>query len=154
APARGVPLPLGSPAPLGGILMSYRAISAAATGSPSRGPLAVGVVRWPAQLASRASAAAAAMRLCIYMAHAPVGFNRPGHDRVVVEAVRRRITREPFLARRLNAPLFVAGAALKHRRLAFPQPRQSKAHQCLGPLFAVERRLTPRRAAVGRDLDA
>src|SRR5437868_6504265 len=154
APARAVPLPFGSPAPFGGMLMSQRAISAAETVSPSAGPFAGGVARWAAHAATSTSAAAAATRLCIDMAHAPLGVHRPGDDRIVVEAVGRRIAREPFLARRLHASVLVGRPALQRRRLPFPFPRQAKAHQGLRPLRAVERGLAPARAAIGRHFDA
>src|SRR5436190_11057876 len=134
APVRAVPLPLGKPAPLGGMLMSQRAISACATGSPSAGPFGC-VARSLAQLVSSRTAATAAMRSRVDMMHAPVGIERPGNDRVIVEAVRRRIARQPFVARRLHASLLVRRPALQHRRLALPFPRQAKAHQRLRPLL-------------------
>src|SRR5205085_9799314 len=83
APARAVPLPFGSPAPFGGMLMSQRAISAADTVSPSAAPFAGGVARWAAHAATGTSAAAAATRLCIDMAPAPVGVHPPGGARIL-----------------------------------------------------------------------
>src|SRR3954469_25141313 len=150
-PSRTLPLPFGKPAPLGGMLMSKRAIRSSVAGSPSAGPLTV-VAGGVAQAARAKSAMAACLRVDIF--HAPVGFHRQRDDRVVVETVVGRVARDPLLARRLHATFLIGGAALQHRRLSGPLPRHAKAHEAARALFAIELGLAPRRAAVAGHLDA
>src|SRR5689334_21820842 len=94
-----------------------------------------------------------AARLGVDMGHLSVGADRPAHDRVVVVGIRRRILREPVLARGLHAAFFVGGAALEDCGLAVPLPRQAEAYERSRALLADQRRGGPARAAVGRDLD-
>src|SRR6267142_396601 len=123
------------------MLMSQRAISSALTAAPSAGCLPGAGCR-PAQAAS-AAAPITAMRLDIDIFHAPVCAHRPADDGIVVIAHIRRELRDPLLARRLHAPLFVGGAALQHRFFAGPLPGKAEAHQALGALLAGERGLGP-----------
>src|SRR5437870_5757989 len=80
-PWRALPLPPGSPAPLGGMLISQRATSSALTLSPRAGRLPTGC-----GVAHAASAATAQtiIRLGVNILHAPVGADCPADDRVVV----------------------------------------------------------------------
>src|SRR5713101_2273311 len=84
-PWRALPPPFGNPAPLGGMLMSKRAISSALTAAPNAGGLPGAGCR----LAQAASAAAAitTMRLDVNIFHASVCPHRPAHDGVVVIVV-------------------------------------------------------------------
>src|SRR6266704_5842612 len=130
-PWRALPPPPGSPAPLGGMPMSQRATSSALTAAPNAGGLPGAGCR-PAHAASAAAKAAmTTARSDVDILHAPVCFHRPADDRIVVIADIGRELRNPLLARRLHAPALVGGAALQHRRLPFPFPRQAKAHQAL-----------------------
>src|SRR5712692_11138821 len=84
-----------------------------------------------------------AVRSDVNIFHAPVCAHRPADDGIVVVADVRSESREPRIARRLHAPLLVGGAALQHRGLPRPFPRQAKAHQALRALFTGERRVEP-----------
>src|SRR5260221_2293139 len=133
------------------MLMSQRAISSALTAAPNAG--------WrdgdcAAKAARLAAPTAMTMRLDVNIFPAPVGAHGPAHDGVVVIAIGGRVLRQPRLARRLHAPLLVGGAALQHRFLALPFPRQAETHQGLRALLAGESGVRPGRAAVGGDFDA
>src|SRR5204863_8865910 len=117
---RAVPLPAGSPAPLGGMLMSKPASCCAVTGSPNFGdgvPAGCGVAH-----AASAAAANTSRRLGVDIFHAPVRVDSPAHDGVVVEADIGRVACPPFTACRLHVAFLVRGAALQHRGGAVPLP--------------------------------
>src|SRR5260221_5751145 len=146
-----MPLPAGKPAPLGGMLMSQRAISSALTAAPNAGwrdgPCA-------AQATRLAAPTAMTMRLDVNIFHAPVRAHRPAHDGVVVIDHSSRILRKPHLARRLHAALLVGRAALQHRLLALPFPGQAETHQGLRAFLSGERRISQGPAAAGEDFNA
>src|SRR5258706_2305744 len=126
SPWRALPPPLGKPAPLGGMLMSQRAISSALTAAPNAG--------WrdgacAAQATRLAAPTVMTMRLDVNIFHAPVHAHSPAHDGVVVIIVGGRVLRDPRLARGLHAPLLVGRAALQHRLQALPFPGQAETHQ-------------------------
>src|SRR6185312_4701570 len=112
APSRAVPLPSGSPSPLGAMLMSKRASSAALTGSPKRA--ACVSLRWGVAQPTSAAAVNMAMRLGVDMFHAPIALHRPAHDRVVMEARVGRIARKPVAPQRLRIAFLIGRAALQH----------------------------------------
>src|SRR5260370_22614429 len=84
SPWRALPPPLGSPAPLGGMLMSQRAISSALTAAPNAGGLPGAGCRLAQAASAAAQIAMTAVRSDVDMFHAPVCAHRPAHDGVVV----------------------------------------------------------------------
>src|SRR2546423_1922681 len=150
---RPLPPPPGSPAPLGGMLMSQRATSSALTEAPNAGGLPGAGCKLAQAASAAAKTAMTRARSDVDIFHVPVRAHRPADDGIVVITHVRRELREPDFARRLHAPFLVGSAALQHRRSASPFPGKTKTHQALRPLLADEPRLRPARAAVGGDFD-
>src|SRR5258706_7704629 len=148
APALAVPEPCGRPAPLGPMLMSHAAMSAADTGTPRCGPCCA-----TAQ-ALASSAIATATALHVDIADLPRCRDVPALDRVVVVPVIRAAVGDELRARRLHVARLVRRAAHQHARAAVPAPRQPEAHHGFRQHRLVELRLCPGLAAIRGDVDA
>src|SRR5437016_5529165 len=155
APAAGVPLPGGSPAPSGIMLMSQAAISAGVSGFPRLGDCA------NAGLEPRTSAIARRYprrSLRVRMFHLPAPINRPTRDGVVVlvwESGDWRNSRglaantDKLGTSRLHVARFVPRAALQHGSAAVPPPRHAEASECLAQNRLLQCRFRPSPAAIG-----
>src|SRR5688572_27758950 len=151
SPCLTVPLPAGSPAPLGGMLMSHAAISCGVASRPRPGPAGRldGPVVEVAQASTRvASTMAAITFLKIDIAYASVSFDHPRLDRIVVVALLGHVFREPRRARGLHVSFLVDGPALQLDSRAVPLPRQAKTSHALREYRLLQHRLAPTRAAV------
>src|SRR6516165_4287317 len=110
SPCLVVPLPDGSPAPSGEMLISQGAISVADVTWPSSGPCARhGAVRSRDSAATRGS-------LCIHMFHLAGLANVPSGNGVAVVKCLIAALGNQLFARRLDIALFVRRAALQRGR--------------------------------------
>src|SRR4029077_20649624 len=155
APCAGVPLPGGRLVPSGRTAISHCLMSLSVSGLPRPASCAA------AALAVSAKARADAARILgIDMFDRSRAVDRPAGDAVVVligesERGRNRSTRfaahgHKIRAQRLHVAAVVIGATLQDCRLAIPAPRHDKPRECLVVNRALQRRLAPAFAAVGR----
>src|SRR5262249_13775976 len=128
-----VPLPGGSPAPSGPILMSHSARSASLIDWPRPGVSA-------AALVASMSAAATRKVLRIDMFHLALVVDGPAGDHVHVSHRKRgdghvhfRLAAfgDDLRTRRLHVAGLIPGAALQHHRLAVPAPGHAETGQRL-----------------------
>src|SRR5215471_465078 len=126
APCSGVPLPGGSPAPSGGMLMSHGAISAAVAERPRPG---VSCAMLGTKAVKARSVVTAAVALCVYIFHLTTGLYLPRLDGVVVKDCVRSVGGYQSIARRLDRTSFVGGTALQYGRGTVPLPRDAEARQ-------------------------
>src|SRR5690606_27624437 len=160
------------------MLKSQPAICSAVAGAPRFGRASSGAmsssagafegsIAKPAATATAAEASRARARashveamaatpssLCVDIAHLAVRGHGPALNRVVMIPIARAALREQRGTRRLYRAGLVDRTALQHRGAAVPTPCDSETAQRLRQHRLVERRLGPRAAAVGRDLDA
>src|SRR5712691_5209359 len=137
APWPGVPLPGGSPAPSGAMLMSQSARSASVTSLPSPGVSAA--IATPA-VSTNANETKSAKLLRIHMLGLPFVVDGPTRDDIHVphrEGGHRDVDLglaalgEHLGAGRLHVAGLVPGAALQDHRLAVPAPGHAEAGQGL-----------------------
>src|SRR6267378_653775 len=102
---------------------------------------------------SIATASAASSSLCVGIGHLAVSSDTPRPDRVVMVDVIVAAHREQFSQRGLNVAGFVDGAALDHRRLAVPMPRQAEAGQRPRQHRLLQLRLLPALAVIDGYVD-
>src|SRR5437588_129796 len=102
---------------------------------------------------SIATANAASSSLHVGIGHLAVSSDPPRPDRVVMVDVIVAAYREQFSQRRLNVAGLVDGAALDHRGLAVPMPRQAEAGQRPRQHRLLQLRLLPALAVVDRHID-
>src|ERR1700704_6662368 len=101
--------------------------------------ISAGAATWPmpyglcasarAAHSSIATVNAANSTLRVGIGHLAVSSDTPRPDRVVMVDVIVTAHREQFSQRRLHVASLVDGAALDHRRVAVPMPRQAEAGQ-------------------------
>src|SRR5690349_10000445 len=138
------------------MLMSQAATSCAVAARPKAGADVPGegpVVDVAQAPASAASATVAITFLCENIGYAPVGFDRPGLDRVVVIALLGHVLRKPCRARGLHPAFLVDRPALQQSALAVPLPRQPEARHTLGEHRLLQHRVAPARSAVSGYFD-
>src|SRR6266516_3288987 len=154
APSAGVPLPGGSPAPSGRMLMSQAAISARLIGFPRFSAWA------KAALETRASASRTAnsRSLRVYMLHLPAALDRPSRDGVVMLAWEAGHGRNPrglaahshdLGSGRLHGASIVPSAALQYGGAAIPAPRHAEPAESLAVHGLLQCGLRPALSAVG-----
>src|SRR5882757_2974503 len=97
---------------------------------------------------SAATANAANSSLCVGICYLAVFSDAPGPDRVVMVDVIVAAHREQFGQGRLHVAGLVDGAALDHRRLAIPMPRQAEAGQRPHQHRLLQLRLLPALAVI------
>src|SRR5260370_36549994 len=105
-----------------------------------------------AQANTTAIAAAASLRVGI--GHLAIFSDTPGPDRIVMVDVIVAAHREQFSQGRLNVAGLVDGAALDHRRLAVPMPRQAEAGQRSRQHRLLQLRFLPALAVIDGYIDA
>src|SRR5436305_8384072 len=133
--------------------------------------MSASVIGWPARGDSASAVAVpnVSMRttaesdLRVDMLDPPGAVDTPTGDAVVVLVRERQRARHRLLglpasshelgAQRLHVAGLVPGAALQHHRLAIPAPWHPEAGESLRIDRALQRRLRPALAAVGRDRD-
>src|SRR4029450_3361218 len=151
-----VPLPAGRPVPAGRMAMSHALRSASEIGLPRSGVSATA--------AGAAQANAIASRsLRVDMLDLPAAVDPPARRAVVVLVGKpKRVAHgclglaaggDELRARRLCVAGFIPRAAHENDWLTVPAPRHAEAGECLGKHRALQRRLRPALAAVGRDHD-
>src|SRR6185312_13307655 len=87
------------------------------------------------------------------MADRAVLIDGPTDDCVEVKISLAATFLDEYVALRLHVPRLVGRAALQDRGFAVPLPRHAKAREAAGHDRFLQMRFSPRRAAVGRDLD-
>src|SRR6267378_2734117 len=150
SPCLTVPLPDGSPAPSGPMLMSQEARSSTEIALPRLG------LCWANAgdaSANRAAGAAAAKNLRINIFHLATAVHHPGLDHVVVVVAAVAAQRDELLAARLDVSGLIGRTALQRRRTAGPLPCHAEAGHGLREHRLLQRRETPAFAAVRRHLD-
>src|SRR5579871_6744765 len=125
SPCWGVPLPGGSPAPSGPMLMSQVARSSGEIALPRLGDC------WAAAAPHRATSAAAAASSRINIFHLALVGDVPARDHVAVEVAAVATQRDKLRPRRLDVAGLVGGAALQRHRAAIPLPGHAEARERL-----------------------
>src|ERR1700741_2739924 len=136
--------------------MSQARMSASVMVLPRLGDCAVAVPAAKARVAARAIKS-----LRVHMLDLPFAVDAPAGDAVVVlvderERVLHRLRalpaqRDDLRARGLRVAGLIPGAALQDDRLTVPAPRHAEAGEGLRLRRALQRRLGPTLAGVGRD---
>src|ERR1700736_2661964 len=97
APAVTEPLPAGSTAPSGAMVMSSFRTSSGVNGRPSLGPSAPG-----SEDNKNSAGVKKKTALRVYIFHRPIGLDAPGANAGVMVELARRILRQPRGSRRLH----------------------------------------------------